>query len=153
MPVVEQHFKWRRLGIALTAIAGPLACFLMALFWIMMIHIILKLPLAKSHLITLISILISGIKVNTLIGLLHCLTLPSLDAANFIRILLPKTNCLLLCKIKALWSLDACIFNYQRCCATIDYAKLLQYFSLVTTMDAAIKAKCQESACRGNTNV
>jgi len=74
--------------MALVAIAGPLANFLMALGWVIFIRLALLINMTEYS-IPMIYVGIAGIMINIVLGLLNLLPIPPLDGSRIVSWLLP----------------------------------------------------------------
>lgn len=91
VPVVARNLRHPRRDMLWVAAAGPMANFLMALFWAGVMKISLSLmasqPIPAIHLFVLMGQ--AGIVINLILGILNLLPLPPLDGGRIVSSLLP----------------------------------------------------------------
>jgi Zn-dependent protease len=90
VPVNERLLKNPRRDMALVAIAGPIANFIMALLWTAGLSILPTLNLASNLSQGLMQMCVAGIKINLILGILNCLPLPPLDGSRIMAACLPR---------------------------------------------------------------
>jgi len=88
VPVISRNLHHPKRDMALVAIAGPLANFLMALGWVIFIRLALLINMAEYS-IPMIYVGIAGIMINIVLGLLNLLPIPPLDGSRIVSWLLP----------------------------------------------------------------
>jgi len=88
VPVISRNLHHPKRDMALVAIAGPLANFLMALGWVVFIRLALLINMAEYS-IPMIYVGIAGIMINIVLGLLNLLPIPPLDGSRIVSWLLP----------------------------------------------------------------
>ena len=82
VPVNERLLKNPRRDMALVAIAGPIANFIMALLWTAGLSILPTINLAPNLSQGLMQMCVAGIKINLILGILNCLPLPPTDVSR-----------------------------------------------------------------------
>jgi len=88
VPVISRNLHNPKRDMALVAIAGPLANFLMALGWVIFIRLALLINMTEYS-IPMIYVGIAGIMINIVLGLLNLLPIPPLDGSRIVSWLLP----------------------------------------------------------------
>jgi len=88
VPVISRNLRNPKRDMALVAIAGPLANFLMALGWVIFIRLALFINMVEYSM-PMIYVGIAGIMINIVLGLLNLLPIPPLDGSRIVSWLLP----------------------------------------------------------------
>lgn len=90
MPISANNFKRPRLGLALVAIAGPVANLLMVFFWVLCIKLgVILTQTDSSYWSPLIYMGQAGVLINLILGLINLIPIPPLDGGRFISNILP----------------------------------------------------------------
>ncbi len=88
VPVISRNLHHPKRDMALVAIAGPLANFLMALAWALFIRLAIFINITEYSM-PMIYVGIAGIMINIVLGLLNLLPIPPLDGSRIVSWLLP----------------------------------------------------------------
>lgn len=88
VPVIPRNLHNPKRDMALVAIAGPAANFLMALAWVLFIRLALFINMAEYSM-PMIYVGIAGIMINIVVGLPNLLPIPPLDGSRIVSWLLP----------------------------------------------------------------
>ena len=88
VPVIPRNLHNPKRDMALVAIAGPAANFLMALGWVLFIRLALFINITEYSL-PMLYVGIAGIMINIVVGLLNLLPIPPLDGSRIVSWLLP----------------------------------------------------------------
>jgi len=88
VPVIPRNLHNPKRDMALVAIAGPLANFLMALGWALLIRLAIFINITEYSM-PMIYVGIAGIMINIVLGLLNLLPIPPLDGSRIVSWLLP----------------------------------------------------------------
>ena len=90
VPVTWENLRRPKRDMALVALAGPVANLLMALLWLMLIHVGGWLPASSAWLATpLVYMGVAGVFINVVLMVLNLLPLPPLDGGRVVVGLLP----------------------------------------------------------------
>jgi Zn-dependent protease len=89
IPVNSRNLKNPKSDMALVAIAGPVANFLMALGWVLFIRLAIFINIAEYSM-PMLYVGVAGIMINIVIGLLNLLPIPPLDGSRIVSWLLPR---------------------------------------------------------------
>jgi len=89
VPVIPRNLNNPKRDMALVAIAGPAANFLMAFGWVLFIHLAIIINM-RDYSIPMIYVGIAGIMINIVVGLLNLLPIPPLDGSRIVSWLLPR---------------------------------------------------------------
>ena len=114
VPVNGRNFKQPRSDMALVALAGPMANFVMAVFWALVIRFSLMLGDFSSSSVWFILLLgIAGMLINSVIMVLNLLPLPPLDGGRILAGLVPPRQSIMLDRIEpyGIWILVALLFT------------------------------------------
>jgi len=114
VPVNVRNFRQPRTDMALVAVAGPLANFVMALFWALLIRFSLMLGDLSSSIIWFILLAgIAGMLINSIIMVLNLLPLPPLDGGRILAGLVPPRQSMMLDRIEpyGIWILLGLLFT------------------------------------------
>lgn len=90
VPIDASHFVHPRRGMALVALAGPMANLLMALGWALMIRLAQVLPGLPWIADPLFAMGLMGVGFNVILGVLNLLPIPPLDGSHVLAGLLPS---------------------------------------------------------------
>lgn len=102
VPIDARNMKNPRRDMALVALAGPVANFLMALIWAGIAKIGMAVsPSADSWFVPLVYMGEAGIMINIVLGVLNCLPIPPLDGGRVLYNVLPPTIAYRLYKLEA----------------------------------------------------
>lgn len=90
VPVDSRNLHHPKRDMAIVALAGPAANFLMVLFWAAITKLaIFLLPIEGWFSVPLIYMGQTGMLINIVLGILNCLPLPPLDGAKVLAAILP----------------------------------------------------------------
>lgn len=90
VPVDQRNLRHPRSDMALVAVAGPMANFLMALFWAAIAKLGFVLLGSENWFsVPLIYMGQAGIMINVVLGVLNCLPIPPLDGGRVLMNLVP----------------------------------------------------------------
>jgi len=88
VPVMTRNLRNPKRDMALVAIAGPAANFLMALGWVLFIRLAVFINITEYSM-PMIYVGIAGVMINIVVGLLNLLPIPPLDGSRIVSWLLP----------------------------------------------------------------
>lgn len=114
VPVNVRNFTQPRSDMALVAVAGPAANFVMALFWALVIRFSLMLGDLSSSIVWFILLTgIAGMLINSVLMVLNLLPLPPLDGGRILAGLVPPRQSIMLDRIEpyGIWILVALLFT------------------------------------------
>ncbi|QJB55084.1 site-2 protease family protein [Pseudodesulfovibrio sp. zrk46] len=94
VPVNPRYFRNPRLGMLLTAIAGPGVNFILAAIFAVAIHIMTSIPFTpgsttENVIVPLYLICQAGVFVNLILGVFNLIPIPPLDGSNVLAYFLP----------------------------------------------------------------
>jgi Zn-dependent protease len=94
VPVNARYFKNPRLGMLLTALAGPGTNFILAVVFAMIIHMLSSLEfsaggMAEKIIVPTYLIAQAGVFVNLILGIFNLVPIPPLDGSNILAYFLP----------------------------------------------------------------
>ena len=90
VPVTQSHLRHPRRDMPLVALAGPLANFIMALFWVLILK--LGIAMTQGHMsggLYCIYVGQAGVMINVVLMVLNLLPIPPLDGSRVVASLLP----------------------------------------------------------------
>lgn len=114
VPVNARNFEQPRSDMALVALAGPMANFVMAVLWALVIRFSLMLGDFSSSIVWFILLAgIAGMLINSVIMVLNLLPLPPLDGGRILAGLVPPRQSIMLDRIEpyGIWILVALLFT------------------------------------------
>lgn len=90
VPVNFRNFKNRKVGMALTALAGPAANILMALVFLLCKNIVLLFPTENILVLALAYFFIFAASINVGLAVFNLLPIPPLDGSRVLQLLIPS---------------------------------------------------------------
>ena len=84
------NFKDRKIGMALSAFAGPLSNFLVSFLMLAIIRVILFFPITNDFVISIIQVLAMIAQISIGLGVFNMIPLPPLDGSRIFLIFLPE---------------------------------------------------------------
>ncbi len=90
VPVNPRNFKNPKAGMALTALAGPLANLLMAALFLLFKNIISLFPLSNVFVLALAYFFIFAASINIGLAVFNLLPIPPLDGSRILQLLIPS---------------------------------------------------------------
>lgn len=91
VPIDVRYFRNQRRDMALTALAGPLANFLMAIFWLLFIKVVALLDMSMSTMKILFAVGNAGMIINIGLMVLNLLPILPLDGGRVLYGILPRS--------------------------------------------------------------
>ncbi|HVT36870.1 MAG TPA: site-2 protease family protein [Nevskiaceae bacterium] len=90
VPVSMRNFKHPRRGMALVAAAGPLANFVMAFLWALLLRLALAQEASEGMWLGVQAMSLAGVSFNLVIAIINLLPIPPLDGGRMVNGLLPS---------------------------------------------------------------
>ena len=90
VPVNPRNFKNPKVGMALTALAGPCANLLMAIVFLLLKNIILLFPTSNPIVLALAYFFIFAASINIGLAVFNLLPIPPLDGSRILQLIIPS---------------------------------------------------------------
>lgn len=90
VPVNPRNFKNPKVGMALTALAGPCANLLMAIIFLLLKNIILLFPTSNPIVLALAYFFIFAASINIGLAVFNLLPIPPLDGSRILQLIIPS---------------------------------------------------------------
>lgn len=90
VPVNPRNFKNPKVGMALTALAGPCANLLMAIVFLLLKNIILLFPASNPIVLALAYFFIFAASINIGLAVFNLLPIPPLDGSRILQLIIPS---------------------------------------------------------------
>lgn len=91
VPIDDSNFKYHTLGGVLTALAGPIANFMLAMLAILGLKLLISLHPAQNIFLSFFGVLHSIINISIIFGVIDLIPIPPFDGGKALRYILPSS--------------------------------------------------------------